>query len=331
MLTTSARLLRLLSLLQTHRDWTGGALADQLQVTERTVRRDVDRLRALGYPVDSRPGTAGGYRLGAGAALPPLLLDEDEAVAVAVGLRSAALSGVTGLHETALRALATLEQTLPSRLRHRVRTLQSAIAPMTSEGPVADIDVLIAVAGAIRDSERLRADYRDHGGRQSHRLLEPHRILHSGRRWYLLAWDVDRDDWRTLRLDRLTPRTPTGPRFLPRDAPEPDLSRFLAEGITTRAYRHRCRVTIMASAELVADRIPPTAGVVTTIDATSCELLVGSSSLDEAAVWLGLTGAELHVHEPPELRDHLRALAERLLRAADPQDPVPGAHEPPVP
>lgn len=317
MLETSARLLRLLSLLQTRRDWSGAELAVRLDVTPRTVRRDVDRLRLLGYPVDASPGAGGGYRLGSGAVLPPLLLDDDEAVAIAVGLRSAALSGIAGVDETAVQAMAKLEQVLPSRLRHRVHTLLSTIVAMTGPGPTVDVDVLLAVAGAVRDTQQLRVDYRRHDGTPSRRVLEPHRIVHAGRRWYLLAWDVDRVDWRTFRLDRLTPRTPTGPRFSPRPAPDPDIAGYTSRGITTDAYRYRSRITVHSPAAVVAERIGPAVGVVTPIDENSCELVSGSNSLDELALWVGLLGEELTIHEPAELREHMATLGARLLRAAD--------------
>jgi predicted DNA-binding transcriptional regulator YafY len=315
-LETSARLLRLLSLLQTHRDWTGIDLAGRLGITQRTVRRDIDRLRRLGYPVDARPGTGGGYRLGTGAVLPPLLLDDDEAVAMAVGLRSATLSGVAGIEETALRALTKLEQVLPARPRHRVQTLQAAIVHMVGSGPDTAVDVLLAVASAVRDSQQLRADYRRHDGTESPRVLEPHRIVHSGRRWYLVAWDAEREAWRTFRLDRLSPRTPTGPRFAPREAPEPDIARYTSKGITTGAYRYRCRFTVLAPIDVVAGHIGPTIGVVTPIDGSSCEVISGSNSLDEMALYIGLIGQDIVVHEPTELLEHLAALGARLTRAA---------------
>src|SRR6266545_2546717 len=215
MLETSARLLRLLSLLQARRDWSGPDLADRLGVSARTVRRDVERLRSLGYPVHATSGTAGGYRLGAGAALPPLLLDDDEAVAVAVGLRTAAGGSVAGIEETSVRALVKLEQVLPSRLRHRVNALWTSTVPVPvpGDGATVDAEVLTAIAGACRDHQRLRFDYRDHGGSASVRTVEPHRLVCWGRRWYLLAWDTDRNDWRTFRVDRLQPRTPTGYRL----------------------------------------------------------------------------------------------------------------------
>lgn len=217
MLETSARLLRLLSLLQAHREWSGADLADRLGVTSRTIRRDVDRLRELGYPVNASPGTGGGYQLGAGAELPPLLLDDDEAVAVAVGLRTAAGQGIEGIGETSVRALAKLEQVLPSRLRRRVSALNTFTVPML-RGPqpsAVDPGVLTELANACRDGERLRFEYRDHGGSPTRRNVEPHRLVCTERRWYLVAWDVDRDDWRTFRADRITPTPPHGPRFTP--------------------------------------------------------------------------------------------------------------------
>lgn len=231
-------------------------------------------------------------------------------------MRSAALSGITGIEETALRALATIEQMLPTRLRHRVQTLQSAIVPMTIGAATADLDVLLAVATAIRDHRRLRADYRRHDDTRSSRVLEPHRIVHSGRRWYLVAWDLERGNWRTFRLDRLSPRTPTGPRFQPREAPEADITTYVSRGISTDVYKYRCRVTVHAPADIVTDHIPSTIGVVTPQDAVSCELVAGSNSLDEMALWLALIGAEISVHEPPELREHIATLGARLTRAA---------------
>lgn len=206
---------------------------------------------------------------------------------------------------------------LPSRLRHRVRTLQSAIVPISPGAPAAEVDVLLTVATAVRDHQQLRADYRGHDGSESRRVLEPHRIVHSGRRWYLVAWDVDRTAWRTFRLDRLTPHTPTGPRFQPRKPPEPDIAAYTSRGISTEAYRYQCRVTVHASADVVTDHVPPTAGIVTPLDATSCELVAGSNSLDEMALWVTLIGAELRVHEPAELREHMAILGARLTRAAD--------------
>jgi predicted DNA-binding transcriptional regulator YafY len=223
MLETSARLLRLLSLLQTPGDWTGADLAQRLEVDVRTVRRDIQKLRDLGYPVHATPGAAG-YRLGAGTKLPPLLLDDEEAVAVAIGLGTAASGTVTGIEETSLRALAKLEQVLPSRVRHRVNLLHSVTVSLPATGPAVDPAVLTAVAAACREHQRLRFDYHSHDGANSVRDTEPHRLVHTGRRWYLIGWDTDRRDWRTYRVDRIRPRIPAGPRFTPPTSTSPATS-----------------------------------------------------------------------------------------------------------
>jgi predicted DNA-binding transcriptional regulator YafY len=202
---TSARLLELLSLLQSRREWSSAELAERLEVGARTVRRDVERLRRLGYPISARRGVAGGYRLAAGASLPPLLLDGEEAVAVAVGLRVAASSGVAGIEETSVRALAKLEQLLSSALRRRVSALGAATVAYPRLGPAVDPETLAAIASAARDGERVRFAYRSHEGQRSRREVEPHRLVHTGRRWYLVAWDPAREDWRTFRVDRIEP------------------------------------------------------------------------------------------------------------------------------
>src|SRR5919112_4358487 len=214
---TSERLLKLLSLLQARPDWSGPELAERLEVTGRTVRNDVERLRRLGYPVLASPGVGGGYRLGAGASLPPLLLDDEEAVAVTVGLRTATGGAIAGIEEASLRALAKLEQVLPARLRRRVSTLQTYTVPVPRDdtGPTVDTEVLMVLAAVCRDRERLRFDYADNSGAATVRAVEPYRLVSWGRRWYLFAWDLDRDDWRTFRVDRMQPRIPTGPRFAP--------------------------------------------------------------------------------------------------------------------
>ncbi|MET3803249.1 putative DNA-binding transcriptional regulator YafY [Nakamurella sp. UYEF19] len=316
MLETSTRLLRLLSLLQTHREWSGTDLADRLGVTERTIRRDVEKVRALGYVVKAQPGSGQGYRLAAGGSLPPLLLEGDEAVAIAVGLRGVTLSGVTGMEETAVQALIKLEQVMPDRLKRRIDTLRGAIVPMADQGPSVDVDVLVAVAAAVRDRETLRADYRDFRGARSTRRLQPQGIVHSQRLWYLVAWDVDRADWRTFRMDRLEPRIPSGPRFPPREPPASDLSQYVSRGISIAPYRYRCRITIHAPAQVVAERIGPSIGVITAIDDQTCELVAGSESLDQMALYIGLLGHEMAVHEPPELAAHLARTADRFNRAA---------------
>ncbi len=316
MATTSARLLRLLALLQTRRSWSGSELAERLGVTDRTVRRDVERLRDLGYPVQATQGTAG-YRLGAGAALPPLLLDDDEAVAVVVGLRTQAGGSVAGIEETSLRALTKIEQMLPSRLRHRVNTLHAATVRVSGAGPEVAADTLMAVADACRRRERLRFDYTSPRRGSTIRSVEPHSLVSFDRHWYLVAWDTDRADWRTFRVDRLTPRTPTGPRFAPRQPPGGDAAAYLADQLSSRAWPFQASVVLHASAEAVADRVWPGMGVVEAVDERSCLLHVGSDSPDHL-VWM-LTSVDTDftlVSGPPELFDALRAQARRCLDAA---------------
>ncbi|MBF6330505.1 helix-turn-helix transcriptional regulator [Nocardia transvalensis] len=316
MLETSARLLELLSLLQTPRDWTGAELAQRLDVDVRTVRRDIDKLRNLGYPVHAVAGVAG-YRLGAGTKLPPLLLNDEEAVAVALGLRTAAGGTIAGIEESSLRALAKLEQILPTRLRSRVSALQTATVPMSAGTPAVDPEVLTAIAAAIRDREQVRFDYRTHNGAEIRRTAEPHRLVHTGRHWYLVGWDVEREDWRTYRVDRLHPRIPNGPRFTPRETPDIDVAGFVSRGISTAPYRYQARIILEVPAAVAADSIPPTIGVIEAVDEHSCLLHTGSNSLDEIAVYVGLFGFPFRVHEPPELVDHLRGLIQRLSAAID--------------
>lgn len=312
---TSRRLLRLLSLLQSRPQWPGAELAQRLAVTPRTVRRDIDRLRTLGYPVLTTPG-APGYRLGAGTTVPPLLLDDAEAVAVAIGLGAATGSGVAGVEEASVRALAKLEQVLPSGLRHRVRTLQSATVAMVSRGPTVEPGTLTAIAAACRENRRIRFDYRTHEGSGSVRTVEPHRLVSAGRRWYLVAWDAGPSDWRTFRVDRIALRAWSGATFTPQEPPDQDPAAYTSWGASTAAYRYRGRFTIHAPAEMVADRIGPLIGVVEPIDKSSCTLVSGSKSLDEMAVWIAILGVEFEIHEPPELAAHIGGLAARLIRAA---------------
>ena len=315
MLQTSARLLRLLSLLQARAGWSGAELADELGVTTRTVRNDVQRLRDLGYPVPASPGVGGGYRLGAGAALPPLLLDDEEAVAVAVGLRTAAGGGVTDIQETSIRALAKLEQVLPSRLRHRVQALQAATVEVPAPGrPTVDAAVLTALAAACRDHQRLRFDYRDHDGSASVRSVEPHRLVHDRGRWYLVAWDSDRADWRTFRADRIQPRIPTGPRFVPRVPPGGDVVTYLQRGVGSATWRYRARVKVHAPATVVAGRLPP-AVLVDAVDEHTCIIDAGSDTPQMLAVHLGMLDVDFEVDGPPELVEQLATLAARYRRA----------------
>jgi predicted DNA-binding transcriptional regulator YafY len=316
MLETSARLLRLLSLFQARRYWSGAELSERLDVTARTLRRDVDKLRSLGYPVDSTAGTGGGYQLGAGATLPPLLLDDEEAVAVAVGLRTAASGTVTGIEEASVRALAKLQQVLPARLRRQVTALHSFILPLANLGPTVDAEALSVIAGACRDYEELRFSYHNRDGAASKRLVEPHRLVHTGRRWYLVAWDGSRGDWRTFRVDRIEPKLATGARFLPRTPPEGGFAAFVTRSVAWAPQLHQAKVTLHASVEMAAERIPPGAGMLEAIDQYSCVLHTGASSLDTLSVYLALIGFDFEVREPPELIERIRWLAETFGRAA---------------
>jgi predicted DNA-binding transcriptional regulator YafY len=321
---TSARLLRLLSLLQARRDWTGAELAARLGVTARTIRNDVERLRGLGYPVGARPGVAGGYRLGAGGALPPLLLDDDEAVAVAVGLRAAASSSIAGIEETSVRALVKLQQVLPSRLRRKVSAFQSSALPMPSRGPRVDPDVLTVIAGACRDSETLRFDYRSHSGTASRRSVEPYRLVSDRQRWYLVAWDTGRDAWRTFRVDRIEPRTPAGPRFTPRALPpDREIAAQVARGIGEATWRYRARVIVHAPAAHVRGRMPIPVEV-EPLGEDRCAFEPGSDHPEMLALYLGLLGADFTIVDSPELIAALRRLTGRYQRAISASRPASG-------
>lgn len=319
---TAARLLHLLTLLQTRREWTGAELADRLAVSDRTVRHDIERLRGLGYPVHASRGAIGGYRLGAGSTLPPLLLDDEEAVAVAIGLRTAASGTVAGLEEASLRALVKLGQLLPTRLRHRLDALQAAFVPMPGAGPAVAADTLNTIAAAIRDNYRLRFDYQDHNGQVSRRVTEPHRLAHTNQRWYLVAWDIDRADWRTFRVDRITPYIPTGPRFAPRQPPQGDLADYLARRLGAAPMRFRAQVRVYAPAATIAAHLPPAVQVVP-VDDHSCIVAAGADTLHLLAVYIGMIDEDFEVTEPPELVEHLRALADRYRRAAVLQPTAP--------
>src|SRR5919106_268175 len=319
MTETSGRLLKLLSLLQTRRDWPGNELADRLGVSGRTIRRDVERLRELGYPVESLTGPAGGYRLRAGTAMPPLLLDDDEAIAIAVGLRTAARASVTGIEETSVRALVKLEQVLPAHLRRRVRALQSATMTLPAGGPTVDPQTLTTIAAACRDLESVRFAYRGRDGTDSRREVEPHSLVNLGRRWYLVAWDRGRRDWRTFRIDRLSGPASTGVRFAPRELPGKDAATYVSQRLSAAPNRYEARVTLHAPAETIRKRVSPHWGNIEPIDDQRCEYRTGDDDLDWLAVRVAMLGVDFDVHEPPELAEHLRLLARRLERAAGPR------------
>jgi predicted DNA-binding transcriptional regulator YafY len=313
----SARLLRLLSLLQTPRDWTGMELAERLEVSTRTVRNDIERLRGLGYPVHATRGAIGGYRLEAGAAMPPLLLDDEEAIAVAVGLRTAAGGAVGGIEETSLRALSKLEQVMPSRLRRKVNALQTftVLVPRDERESTVDPNVLTMLAAACRDHDRIRFAYHDRERVRTRREVEPYRLVNWGRRWYLVAWDLERADWRTFRVDRLTLRLPLGQRFSPRPLPDQDVAAFVARGIAESAWRYRARVVVHASAETMADRIGRWVGTIEPIDADTCVVDMGADNVETLAVYLGMLGTDFTIEGEAELAEQLNLLADRYRAA----------------
>ncbi|MFD5633427.1 helix-turn-helix transcriptional regulator [Streptomyces sp. NPDC127077] len=316
---TPARLLQLLSLLQTPREWPGGELSERLGVSRRTVRRDIDRLRELGYPVQATKGADGGYRLVAGTAMPPLVLDDEEAVAIAVGLRAGAGHALAGVDEASVRALAKLEQVLPSRLRRRVSMLQAATTPLTSgDGASIAPETLTVMASAVAGRERLRFAYRSGDGTPSRRLTEPYRLVSTGRRWYLVAFDLDRDDWRTFRVDRVSEPFATGARFTPRELPTGDAAEFLRQSMYRRQETYTYDITFAAPAEFVAARVPAWVGAPEPIDERSCRLRATSSdSVEWLAVRIAMVDCDFTVREPRELVDYVRELGARLSRAGE--------------
>jgi predicted DNA-binding transcriptional regulator YafY len=317
MANTSSRTLRLLSLLQTHRYWPGAELAERLGVSVRTLRRDIDRLRELGYPVEATRGVDGGYQLAAGAALPPLLLDDEEAVALAVGLQAAAHGGVAGIAESSVRALAKVVQVMPPRLRRRVDTLRAMTVPVAWGGPTADVDqdVLITLAQACRDAERVEFGYTAASGERTNRLVEPLRLVALGRRWYLVAYDLTRHDWRSFRVDRTREARRTGARFRPRELPAEDAAAFVRAGVD--------RVPTGWSVEALIDAPVPQVqahvgrwGTAEAAPDGRCLLRMQVDSLDWPAMVLGGIGADFEVVTPPELLDLVGRWARTFERAA---------------
>ncbi|MEU0306613.1 helix-turn-helix transcriptional regulator [Streptomyces cyaneofuscatus] len=340
---TSARLLSLLSLLQARRDWPGALLAERLDVSPRTVRRDVDRLRELGYPVAAMKGPDGGYRLDAGTELPPLLFDDEQAVALAVALQIATASGA-GIEEAAARALNTVRQVLPARLRHRVDTLRVTAVdrPESRPGPQVDSGVLMAIGAAVHAREVLRFDYspvsapgpvrpeaaaEGKGGRDvlpPPRRVEPHHLVTWGRRWYLVAWDLERGDWRTFRADRIAPRAPTGPRFTPRELPGGSVAEFITarfRGTTATGDGvggWPCRGEVILSLPAAEVLRHTREGIVEEIGPDRCRLVLGSWSWPGLVAAIGRFDADIEVIGPPELRLAFAQLAARYAAAATP-------------
>ena len=316
----TARVLRLLSLLQTHKFWPGLDLATRLEVSSRTLRRDVERLRELGYPVDATRGVAGGYRLAAGAHMPPLLLDDDEAVAIAVGLRTAAGASIDGIEDLSLRALAKLEQVLPDRLRRRVNAVHSNVMQLRwtgADGPTVDAEALAVLAQGCRDREQVRFDYQRRDGDETRRLVEPHQLVSAGRRWYLVAWDVRRSDWRTFRVDRLHAPRLAGARFASRPLPADDAAAFVAQSIAAMPMPYAATVVAHGPPDAVRDVVRWIDAEVDAIDDQRCEVRVRSESME----WLVSTMAmlavmfDIEIDEPPELVARIDGLTERLGRA----------------
>ncbi|WP_327584667.1 YafY family transcriptional regulator [Nonomuraea sp. NBC_00507] len=324
---TSARLLALLSLLQARRDWPGALLAERLEVSPRTVRRDVDRLRELGYPIVAFKGPDGGYRLDAGTELPPLLFDDEQAVALAVALQMATTTGA-GIEEAAARALATVRQVMPARLRRRIDTLQVTAVepPATRPDPQVDSSVLVAVSAAVHAREVLRFDYTpaappeadDDGVRTPPRRVQPHHLVTWRGRWYLVGWDLDREDWRTFRADRITPRTPNGPRFTPRELPGGDVAAFVAGRFrgSHDSGDWPCRGEVILDLPAAVVSRHTRDGVVEELGPNRCRLLLGSWSWPGLAAGIGKFDADIEVVGPAELKDAFAHLARRYAKAA---------------
>ena len=303
------------------RAWRGSELADRLGVSTRTVRNDVERLRMLGYRIDGVRGSAGGYRLAPGTRMPPLLLDDADVIAITASLLTTQAGSVAGMEENAQRALAKLEQVMPSALRRRADALRSAVVEVRADVPPPSIDptVLALISTACRDHEILRFDYRAHASdTASRRIVEPHRVVNWGRRWYLFAYDTARRDWRTYRVDRMTPNPPAGPRFKPRRPPHDDIAAYVARGASAAAWDHHATVTVLAPAADLLDRLPPSAGVVEAVDEHSCTFTTGADDLTTLAAHLGRLDVDFRVDDPPELVDKLQELAARYARAVRP-------------
>ncbi|NEE03140.1 helix-turn-helix transcriptional regulator [Phytoactinopolyspora halotolerans] len=314
----TSRLLYLLSLLQMRRDWPGSVLAERLDVTPRTVRRDVERLREMGYRITAMKGPDGGYRLDAGAELPPMLFDDEQAVALVVALRAASASGI-GIDEPAARALASIRHVLPTRLRHRVDTIDVSTIPATgsSPPPAVDPEVLVAVSAATHRREVLRFAYASDTADRPARRVEPHHVVTASGRWYLLAWDLNEDDWRIYRLDRMAPRTPTGPQFAPRDVPGSNPGTYVAARFKGSGHADQWPCVGEATLALPPEQVIPFAGdgVVTAVGHDKCRLRAGSWSWTALATWFGRFDAEITDVAPEELAHAFTTLADRFRRA----------------
>lgn len=314
-MTTSARMLRLLSLLQTHRYWPGAELSERLEVSPRTLRRDIDRLRELGYDVDAVRGVAGGYQLRAGGNLPPLLLEDEEAVAIAVGLRTAAAGAVAGMEETSVQALTKVTNLMPPRLRRQLDALRTQTDNLVwGGGPVVDAGILTTLAQACRDDEPLRFTYTAREAEPTERWVEPHRLVSLGRRWYLVAYDRDRQDWRSFRVDRMADPRLFGSRFRPRDLPAADALSFVQSGIRRMPQKYDVRVRVDAPAARVQQAVGHWG--TTAPDGDGCRLTMNVDDLQWPVMVLAQVGADFAVESPPELAAEVRRVADCFSRAA---------------
>lgn len=316
MLQTSARLLRLLSLLQSRRHWSGRDLSERLEVDTRTLRRDIDRLRELGYPVHASSGIGGGYRIAAGSSVPPVLLNDDEAVALAFALRAAAGS-VGKMEETAIGLLAKLDQVLPARLRKRATALHAVTLSLGNARPVPSVDVLTRIAAACRDHMRLKLSYRDRDGKNTSRTIEPLRLAHTGSRWYLVAWDSQRIDWRTFRVDRVERLISSGPQFIPREFPG-DVAAYVSRAIKHVPYRFKMRLKLKGSAAQLSKTIPSWCGALEAAGDEACTLSTGADSIEMLAALILMTTTDFEILDSHELIPELRKVADRLHRATAP-------------
>ncbi|UOQ90173.1 YafY family transcriptional regulator [Agromyces endophyticus] len=314
---TATRVLQVLALLRQRQDWTATELAERLAVSTRTIRSDIGRLRQLGYVIDATSGRAGGYRLDRATDLPPLMLDDDEGIAVAIALHQVTSNAVAGIEASAARSLAKLEHVLPHQLAEQVSAMAAATAPQARDtGPSVEAPMLAAIAGAVQRTEWLRFEYTPFQGEASLRRVEPYRLVSWGRRWYLVAFDLERDDWRSFRVDRMALRPPTRRRFNPRGLPADDVAGYVLRGVASAGWRFRARVVVHAPASVVAEKIDPSVGLVETIDDERCVLVTGADHPMTVAVYLALLDEDFTVDGPPELTEAIQVLARRYATAS---------------
>jgi predicted DNA-binding transcriptional regulator YafY len=319
-LETSARLLRLLTLLQSRSSWAGPELAERLEITSRTLRRDVDRLRSLGYPIEGATGVAGGYVLGPGASLPPLSLDEDEATAVFVGLHAATGTGVTGARTSAMRALAKLARVLPTRLRKNLHTLHSQVLELGDRPRHLSLANVSELAGACSERLVTRITYTAHGGATSDRLIEPFRLVRVGALWYLVAWDPSKKEWRTFRLDRIVSIERQNERFKARRPPADDLVEYVTKSLSSSLYPHQAKVLLRAPIEEVRRRIGPRDGLFVRVSNATCTMELGAPTLDVLVARILWLGIDFEIIASDALRRHLQTVVARVERANVPPD-----------